>query len=331
MILNYRIWLFNRLSLLLSLTFSKVSNFLLIIISWGASIITRKCFLWAGPFSLSFESSAICNLRCPECATGTKQTQRNRKLGDPVFLENQLWKHRKHAFYCNLFFQGEPFLNPHIFQIIRLTGKYNYYSVISTNGHFLDEENCSQIIRSKLNHIIISLDGLDQQSFSQYRIGGYISKVTEGIKRLASMREDMRSNYPLIEVQFLVNKTNEQQIKKAPGFAKKLGADLFTFKSMQIISNEGAALFLPSDKQFNRYYRNKRKNKHRNCFRLWSHMVYTSDGLLVPCCYDKIPHYAMSLSDDEVMNSWKSDAFMQFRNNVLKNINTPGICSNCAG
>ena len=36
----------------------------------------------------------------------------------------------------------------------------NTYTIVSTNGHFLSEENSEKIVRSGLNKLIISLDGL---------------------------------------------------------------------------------------------------------------------------------------------------------------------------
>ncbi len=249
-------------------------------------------------------------------------------------VKEKLNLHRKQAFYCNLYFQGEPFLNPQLAEIITLAKSMNYYSVVSTNGHFLDEKNCIRIIESGLDKLIISLDGIDSDSYSQYRSGGHFNKVTEGIRLMAKTKKQLNKRNPLLVVQMLVNKSNEHQLDKARQFVKNLGADMLEFKSMQIYTVAGRKQFEPSGKNFNRYIGKSKtnisgSNKKSICFRLWSHVVYTSDGLMVPCCYDKKPDYIISGEDESGNSPWMSKKMQDFRAKLLSKDEVPEICRNC--
>jgi MoaA/NifB/PqqE/SkfB family radical SAM enzyme len=330
MIFSLRAYIQDGIKLIRCLNPTRIINYIAILISYWFSLISRQPHVWAGPFSVSIETSAICNLRCPECATGVGKTSRREKLADGQFISDKLLLHKNSAFYCNLYFQGEPFLHPQIFGIIREAVKYKYYSVISTNGHFLSEKHCNAITASGLNRLIVSLDGTDSESYSLYRKGGDFEKVIAGINRLCTLKRELKTNQPFVVVQFLVNKTNEHQVHEAVSLVKKLGADVLEYKSMQIYSEKGMDQFKPEGDKFNRYKQAAAKaKKGKDCFRLWSHLVYTSDGVVVPCCFDKIPSHPITISDETSINAWKSKEFMNFRRRVLREEDVPAICQNC--
>lgn len=332
MIIQYRNYFYDGISLLKKLTPGRIWNYIKILLSFWLSKRRKHPYIWAGPFSLSFETASVCNLKCPECLAGQGKVMRKRKLMEPDLAQKLLELHRKEAFYCNLYFQGEPFLHPEIYSIIRLADERKYYSVISTNGHFLDEQNCQKIIDSGLSRLIVSLDGIEQQSYEAYRKGGNLEKVASGIKRLSATKKQRNSSHPLLVVQFLVNKANEHQLKEVTAYVKKLGADTMELKSMQIYTDAGKKEFTPQNSRYNRYSdKTRRKATPSGCFRLWSHMVITSDGDWVPCCYDKIPEYGMNGKEELTKAVWKSPAMQNFRKSLLTGEGLPSFCSNCGG
>jgi radical SAM protein with 4Fe4S-binding SPASM domain len=68
-----------------------------------------------------------------------------------------------------------------------------------------------------------------------------------------------------------------------------------------------------------------------HCWRLWSTCVFTWDGKIVPCCFDKDAQYQMGeLSKNEFKTIWKSGLYSDFRQKVLKNRQSIDICSNCS-
>lgn len=44
-------------------------------------------------------------------------------------------------------------------------------------------------VQSKLDKLIISIDGTSQDTYEQYRIGGTLSKVIEGTKNIVSAKK----------------------------------------------------------------------------------------------------------------------------------------------
>lgn len=59
-------------------------------------------------------------------------------------------------------------------------------------------------------------------------------------------------------------------------------------------------------------------------------MVITSDGRSVPCCFDKRAAYVLGdTGEQSIAGIWKSNAYRDFRKQVLTNRGEIEICSNC--
>ena len=332
-VLRYPLFLADLLRLIIRLNPRRALNYALIFSGLWMSRLTGKVWVWGKPFAVSAESASVCNLHCPECMVGQGKTTRERKHMDPLLFQQILGHHRKHSFYTNLYFQGEPFLNPELPQMIGMASRLRYYTSVSTNGHFLTEKRCKEVIMKGLDRLIVSLDGLDQDTYAFYRVGGHWQKVVDGIATLSKTRKALGARNPLIVVQFLVNKKNEGQIPQLLDFARRQGADVMELKTMQVYDESGAHKFLPENRRYNRYKNlNKPKvsrkgNGKSPCFRLWSHAVYTADGVLVPCCFDKLPEYPMGKIKGG--DPWSSPSMNAFREQVMKRRAEVGICSNC--
>jgi radical SAM protein with 4Fe4S-binding SPASM domain len=242
---------------------------------------------------------------------------------------------KDYAFYQMIYFQGEPFLHQDFFEFIEYADQNKIYTSSSTNGHFLNQENCYKLIKSGLRKIIISLDGINQENYEKYRVKGDFSAVVKGIQNLVSAKKEMHSKFPLVYMQFLVFKHNENHIKEIKTLSKQLGVNKFELKSAQIEDFAKNSKLIPDQSKYSRYSKKKRyqiKTKWRNiCFRIWSTAVITWDGTLIPCCFDK--NLSFKLGNVNIQNLkalWKSNEFNDFRNEILHNRKKNSICRNCS-
>jgi Predicted Fe-S oxidoreductases len=299
--------------------------------SYLASSITGKPVANGMPVAISAELTNNCNLRCPECSTGSGVMTRPKGFMSSSLFEKLISELEPYLNNLNLYFQGEPMLHPGLFQFLaRCTG---LNTVISTNGHFISKENAEKLAVSGLKEIIISLDGMDQQTYSAYRVNGDFEKVISGIKNVS---EAVRKNSsPMkIAIQFLVNRNNEYQTREARKFAHDVNATL-KLKSMQIINKDDFGKWLPSDTRFRRYkdegnvYTLKNSYPDR-CARLWFSPVLTWDGKVLPCCFDKNADHVMGdLNEDTFREIWTGPKYRIFRKSVLSGRHMNDICLNC--
>ena len=158
-----------EINLLKYFTINRTFNILKIISSFSLSKILRKPIVWGMPVSYSIEPTNHCNLKCPECPSGLGTLTRPLgllKLDDFKNLVNQIGST---GFYIQLFFQGEPFINKQLPLMIKYAQENKIYVSISTNGHFINENNVVSILENAPDKLIFSIDGLDEKSYQNYR------------------------------------------------------------------------------------------------------------------------------------------------------------------
>jgi MoaA/NifB/PqqE/SkfB family radical SAM enzyme len=139
-----------------TLNLRRISNLLLVESGFLISRLTRKAIVLGQPWSASIEPTTSCNLRCTECPTGMQSLTRPKGNMSLEAFTAVLNKLSPELLYLTLYFQGEPFLNQHFAEMVKLARNRRIFVATSTNGHFLDEKNVEEIVQSGLSHLIIS-------------------------------------------------------------------------------------------------------------------------------------------------------------------------------
>ena len=314
------------------ITFQRLINASLNYFSFYISFLFKHPFNLGFPTSITIEPTNFCNLKCPECPSGTEILTRNKGFINEILFQKIIDETYKKSFFLTLHFQGEPYLHNNLFNLIKYASNKKLYTTLSTNGHFLSEENCLKTIDSGLDKLIISLDGTTSEIYSKYRINGSFDKVVKGIETIFNSKKNKK---PLIILQFIVFKSNEHQIDEMKQLAGKLKIDKLEFKSAQIYNFESDNSLIPSIDKYSRYKKAKGKfeikNKLKNkCFRLWTNPVITWDGCVVPCCFDKDANYKFgNLNENTFKEIWNNSKYNTFRKTILNNRKNVDICRNC--
>lgn len=300
--------------------------------TYGISFILRRVAGKPDPVAVSIEITNMCNLNCPNCATGSGILERPAGFMDFKTAEKILKWIKKSALSANLYFQGEPMLHPCFFEIIEIFRPL--HGVISTNGHFLTTDNCRQLASSGLKKIIVSYDGVTQETYSAYRQGGNLKMVTDGILLLSEELKRVK-RAPSLELLFLYGKHNRNELSAARKFAESINAG-FTVKSMQVLLMDDADKWIPDEKRFSRYVYeggsyHHRKGPSRGCFRSWTTAVVTWDGDIIPCCYDKDAEFRFgNIYDTAADEIWKGELRKNFLDGVLKSRQSHTVCRSCS-
>ncbi len=325
---------FNFLS---KLNRKRVWNGLKVLSSYYRSRWTGKPVQWGYPFTVSFEPTTFCNLRCPECPSGLRSFTRPTGMLHKDFFGETIDELQDHLVYLYFYFQGEPYLNPDFLDMVKYASEKNIYTVTSTNAHYLNDENARRTIESGLDRIIVSIDGTTQETYSSYRVGGKLTKVIEGTKNLVRWKKELQSKTPHILFQFLVVRPNEHQVEDVKALGKEIGVDEVVFKTAQIYDYEKGNPLIPTIDKYSRYAKKEDgsyqiKNKLLNhCWKLWHSTVITWDGRVVPCCFDKDAKHQMGdLKSQSFKEIWNAPAYERFRQNIFKSRKEIDICANCS-
>ena len=315
---------------------TRIWNAVKVFSSYYYSRISGNTIQWGLPIAISIEPTTSCNLRCPECPSGLRSFSRpTGMLEKDTYLEiiDELARYTP---YLIMYFQGEPYLNKKIFDYIKFASSKKMYVATSTNAHYLNDENARKTIESGLSRLIISIDGTDQETYQQYRVGGNLSKVLEGTKNVVAWKKKLGSKTPFIIFQFLVVKPNEHQVDEIKKIATYIGVDEVRFKTAQIYDYENGSDLIPENQKYSRYRKNP-DNTYRikneladHCWKMWHSCVFTWDGQVVPCCFDKDASHPMgNINEKSFKEVWHGEKYRTFRKALFTSRNEIDICKNC--
>ncbi len=317
-----------------TITIYRLYNLVRIWSGYICSKLLKKPFVWGMPYSLSIEPANYCNLNCIECPVSDEKTKEKGYFKRPL-LQKILKESSRSLMSMQFHFQGEPFLNKNLHQLILEAKKNKLYTSLSTNGHFLSGENAKHIIWSGLDEITISLDGISEESYILYRLGGSYTKVIDGIKNLVQEKKQNGSSKPYISIQFLVFRYNEHEMGAMKKLAKELDVEALTFKSAQIKNPEKQIGLIPRSSKYSRYIlRNghlvRKGNLKNSCKKLWNSAVIGYNGDVFPCCFDKSRTYNMgNLYNTSLKSIWRNLLYTKLRKTILMQRSSIPMCRNC--
>lgn len=311
-------------------------NALKVLASFYYSRYTGKPVQKGLPIALSFEPTTSCNLRCPECPSGLRSFTRPTGMMDADLFKRTIDELADTLLYLIFYFQGEPYLHPKFFELVRYASDKGLYTATSTNAHYLSDDKARRTVESGLDRLIISIDGTTQEVYQQYRVGGKLQKVLEGARNIVRWKKELKSKTPHVIFQFLVVRPNEHQIEDVKRLAEEIGVDEVAYKTAQIYDYEEGSDLIPTLDKYARYYQDESgKYKIKNalldhCWKMWHSCVITWDGVVVPCCFDKDAEYQMGdVKQESFKTLWQGPVYTQFREQLIRDRSEIEMCRNC--
>jgi MoaA/NifB/PqqE/SkfB family radical SAM enzyme len=243
------------------------------------------------PSRVWLEASTLCQLNCADC---NMRKRNNGTLGAGYLKFADFKKFiDRHPFIksVELSNNGEIFLNPELLDII----KYGYEKGITltagngVNFNTVSEEMLEALVKYRFNFINFSIDGASRETYSIYRRNGNFDKVIGNIKRLNEYKQAYKSEFPLLQWQFILMNHNQDDVPKVKELAKELGMKIFFkltwtpgFKAEQpeILRRETGLTHL-SREEYNQ--NNKNEYRHTHCHMLWDAPAINYDGRLLGC------------------------------------------------
>ena len=283
----------------------------------------QKTTLLCRPYYYIIDACNVCNLRCPLCPTGNTTIARKQAMLSLEQYKELFDKIKEYALVVSLYNHGEPLLNPDVFSIIEHTHRNRVGTNISSNFNWPQPVEINDFIRSGLDYVTVSLDGVTQNSYQQYRVRGDVREVFDNLKRLLSAKKTLRSRTPFVEWQFIVFKHNEHEVEEARKLASELGVDLLRFISPGVPPEDMHNLelqekWMPRNPLY--WERNPKLVEDRGyvfdqpCFYLYRSMFIYPGGGVTPCCFahDERQDFG-NLYNNSVMEIWNNNAYRSAR------------------
>lgn len=324
-----RYYISYLLVILRNTTFRRGWNYFSLQVLYAASLLLKRPFIAPYPFAVSAETVRGCNLACSDCPAGYTRGKEIAQMPFNVFIKG-IDELSFRAFYLQLWFQGEPLLHKGLEEIIGHAVKKKMFTVIATNGTLLNENICAMIIRCGLGKIIVSAD----TGNGFFHVGGSLDNSLTNIHRLAEMKKQTKSRFPLIEAQMVVTRDNENQTTDFKNKMMAAGADRVVFKSAWFKDLKNPDLPVPA--RHARYVKNTdgtwrtRKPVRNRCRRIFSTIVIGFNGDVVPCCFDKTCRWVLgNVKEENAGKIWRGEVFQRYRKEILNDRKQRDICQNC--
>ncbi len=179
---------------------------------------------------IHLEPSLACALRCPGCSRIHQAKERK----GPTFMPVDVYRRvvgslSGEGYSVGLFYfcgQGEPLSHPKIEQLIAATRQFYPKTplVINTNGNY----RFGDVLKTDLpDKLIVSVDGLYQQSYEQYRINGDVATALQFMRDAKALGRGA----PAVEWKYILFRYNDsdEEIIAAQHKAEELGIDSLQF------------------------------------------------------------------------------------------------------
>ena len=246
------------------------------------------------PVEAYVEPTSFCNLRCPACPTGLRLGERASKAIDERLFKAALDEVGDYIFQLWMYNWGEPLLHRQTPELIRYAKGKDLKVILSSNLSVrLSDEYVERLVGSGLDTLIVGADGVTDESYARYRVGGSLPLVRENMLRIRAAKARLRSPTPHVLWQFLVFRHNEGEIAGAIAAHEQWGADSIQISPAEMPMPPHDEGFEPSSiPQYNMYHAEnrfvreteKQLTEGRACSWLYGSLVLNPGGKVSPCC-----------------------------------------------
>lgn len=262
------------------------------------------------PKVLGLEPTNACTMRCKMCP---RQFMK-REIG---FMDMNLFKSiidqtKGLTSIISLELFGDPLLHPKIHEMTAYMHKKGMISQLSTNPTALTDKAIERILNSKLDILLLSLDGTDEQTYKENRGGAAdYDLAVKNIKKFLKLR---KGNKPHVDIRMI----------DLPNLDFKLFKKQWAGSSVDQISLGPFHTFGGSVEG--------ESSIHCNdiCFKPWLGVHIMWDGRVVPCCFDYDGEVILGdLKKQSLKEIWNSSTIQDFRKECISGKFTNPMCAKC--
>jgi len=303
---------------------------------WHLFLCLGKRLIFKTPYAAIVETSNTCNFHCPTCPTPHKLIFSRRP---PQFLDFEKFKKiinnlKDYVHIVYLYNSNEPLLHPQIVEMIEYASSKNLHTMISTNCSLLDEKMAERLLNSGLGEIRVAFDSLKKEPFEKFRAGGNFEVVKKNIEYLCELKQKLNKKRPIITLQFILNKLNQDEIDDIKKFARDNKIDKLYIKPF--ILSEYAYNREEIEKISEEFFADKdiddeaivyKKDEHglkpkiqySNCPDVNNVFTILADGRAVMCCFDLYGDYVYGEMDKiNLKDLWFSPKVIKMRTIAAK-------------
>lgn len=302
------------------------------------------------PKEIQIEPTIRCNMDCVMCDKKSRQ----RLADDMTFIEfKKIVDQFEGLAKLHLHGIGEPLLNRDFTNMVEYAKNKNIYVCFNDNMSLLDKKKAERLVKLGLNELRISLDASDADTYRKIRNINLYDKVIENIRNIVKIKNDLKSNIPILKIVMVGMLKNLKQIPSIVELAYSLGIGEVVVQSMQTWSRQElvkhadkkTSIFAEDIKNIKSIFQKAREvsiakriklvlppleQTDYTCTWPWTSCFITTDGYINPCCNCPDPRLFNfgNIRNIKIKDIWFGSDYENFRRS-LKSSKIPEICKGC--
>ncbi len=261
----------------------------------------KRFFVSNYPINLDIHVTNRCNLRCVMCSR-TLKVERG-LLGKTGFLDFDLYKTivdeaaLEGCCAVHLTGYGEPLLHNQIVEMVEYAHRKKIMDVfMHTNATLLTREISQELLGAGLTRLIISFDSPVAETYESIRRGAKFEEVLNNIRMFAGLKKKNNLSYPLVRIQMVDMKVNENEREL---FDKLFGTLADSLGHVSYINYMGL------DKE-ERSIEQKQYRQDFICPQPWQRLTVEWNGRVYACLLVNEDLYLGHIKETSIKNMWHS-------------------------
>ncbi|KPA15165.1 radical SAM protein [Candidatus Magnetomorum sp. HK-1] len=289
------------------------------------NIHKNKCISF--PKMLIMQPSSFCNFSCLQCPRQIKVEKRNLTgLGNgymqPDILQKVSDEFKNEDSFLGVLFAlyGEPLMNKHIVDFVKIVKNAGKKVQITTNGFFLSEKLIKLLLSAGLDKIKISFQGTTEKEYSYWRNNSHYQEILKNIDALIDISKEIK---PDLYIQIGTSVANDSE-KDIANFIS------YWSKKVNNVYYEATGMLHIQDKDYiqKNSFKHQAIRRTEPCFDIFTRMSVLYNGQ-VPLCVDDEEHSLGNLYNASIKEIWNGEQFNNNRRLILKNGNILPPCKYC--
>src|SRR5262245_51285805 len=298
--------------------------------TWTVTLDTADGYLV--PKRLQIETVYGCNATCVMCALKNPLTRAAGAMSEELFRKvvDEMAPFAAQIEKVDLFGLGEPLLDKHIFDRIRYMKDRGFRGLaISTNAELLNEDRRVNLLETRIETVILSIDGTTKDVYEGIRRNLTFERVEENTRALIKLRDE--GGYP---TRFVVRMIRQESNRgQWPEFKARWLPLLSMHKGDLLIAYDvntmGGEIGTREDLIGDRY---DPEIERMPCHMPFDRLIVLKDGSVPLCCEDvpKASYSFGNVADAPPMEIFNSEAFRAVRRvHAAGNKREMAMCRSC--
>lgn len=298
-------------------------NYLDNIVTW---IKTGKRFRPSFPRAVQFQTMSTCNAKCAFCCHSSNPDEIPHGRMDDALIK-KIVKECGRSFVGRVspYLTNEPLLDKRMPAILKDIKKYSIYPVrtrITTNASLLTPKIGEELIKSKLSHMWISVNGYSEETYRESMALDFETTM-RNIDNFLELKKKMGAKGPRVHISTIQTKLVEHEIEDAKKYWASRDVKFHLHKLDNRVGQDTFDSIAPGEGKiaFN-----------RTCDLFLKQAYIVENGDMIICCHDWRQSVVVgNITNSSIREVWNSDRFKtliyEYMEGNFKNLE---ICRTCS-